>query len=65
MSDKVHSTKPIEPLDLAMLQRVLDGTCSTHSFPKESCEAREAAALLITLFNHGIRQEQHLAAMVR
>ncbi len=48
-----------------MLQRVFNGTCVAREIARDAREAEEMAALLVELFAHGVRQEDHLAALVR
>ena len=63
-SYRVRSHSPVDPAELAMLQRVLDEACESRNVSKKSCDARNMAALLVELYAHGVRQEHQLSAMV-
>lgn len=64
-SNRIRPRDPVEPVELAILQRVFSGTCIARKIQRDACEAEEMAALLVELFAHGVRQEHHLAALVR
>lgn len=64
MSNRSHRHDPVDPIELAMLQRVFDSICTTRSLSKGSPDAEQMAAVLVDLFAHGIRSEHHLTTMV-
>lgn len=55
---------PVEPDELAMLQRVFDQACKVRAFRKQTPEAVEVAGLILSLYQHGIHEERQLIAMV-
>lgn len=62
--DHVAILEPIEPEELDMLQRVFDNICEMRHFRKKTDEAVELAAMVMNLYQHGIRDEQQLLAMI-
>lgn len=54
----------IEPNDLQMLQRVFDMACQRRGIAKNTSKARLLAADVIDLFQHGVRTEAQLIAML-
>tara|TARA_R110002020_G_scaffold67499_8_gene177285 strand:+ start:5259 stop:5657 length:399 start_codon:yes stop_codon:yes gene_type:complete len=62
--NRIRFHHPVEPVELALLQRVFDRACLTRKLCKRSLEAESMAVLLVDLFAHGVRQEHHLAVMV-
>lgn len=64
MSYRARIFTPVDPPQLAMLQRVFDGTCRNRGFAPHTFEAEELAVLLIELYSHGVRKEPHLRAML-
>lgn len=51
---------PIAPLELEMLQRVFDHQCELRSIEPSSVDAENLAALVVSLYQHGVRQEPQL-----
>jgi hypothetical protein len=60
----VQLTFEIEPGELGMLQRVFDQILNRRAIVPESEAAGRIAADLIMLFQHGIRDERQLLAML-
>ncbi|CAN7623854.1 hypothetical protein [Neorhizobium sp. LjRoot104] len=60
----VHVLDPIEPDELATLQRVFDQACKVRGFQKHTPEAVEIAILIVSLYQHGVLNERQLTAMV-
>lgn len=55
---------PIDPIELAMLQRIFDNACESRDLNKTGLDAENLAAMLVQLFEHGIRKEHQLSALV-
>ncbi|MDR6820805.1 hypothetical protein J2X76_006005 [Neorhizobium sp. 2083] len=60
----VQVLDPIEPEEMEMLQRVFDQVCNVRGFRKQTPEAVDVARLIMNLYQHGIRLERQLIAMV-
>ena len=54
----------IEPNELQMLQRVFDLACQRRGIAKNTSKAQLLAADVIDLFQHGVRSEAQLIAML-
>lgn len=55
---------PVEPHEMGMLQRVFDEILTARGIGEDTDTASQAAADLISLFQHGIRDERQLLAML-
>ena len=65
MSDKFfHKQTSLSPSELARLQVVFDLACLRRNISIESKDAEDVAALLLDLYQHGIREEEQLLAML-
>jgi len=53
---------PLQPEELDLLQRVFDVTCAEAGIEKKSRQAEGFAAMLLKLFQSGVRDEQKLKA---
>ena len=60
----IHQRPGFEPHDLVVLERVLDEILRRRSIARDSDAASKIAADIISLFEHGIRREQQLLAML-
>ena len=60
----VHITSSIKPGELGMLQRVFDEILMRRGIAEETDAASQVAVDLISLFQHGIRDERQLLAML-
>lgn len=60
----VRPATPIEPEELTILQEVFDKICERRGIRKNTEAAERAAADLIDLYQHGIRNERQLLVML-
>ncbi len=63
----IHHTpdlRPLDPSDLDVLQRVLDAACKRRGINKSDLDAEYLAAELVQHYEHGVRQEVELRALV-
>ncbi|MBM7044939.1 hypothetical protein [Rhizobium lusitanum] len=58
------SDQPLTSVDLDLCQRAFDAALFELNIDKESEEAERVAAVIITLFQHGVSNERHLTAFV-
>ncbi len=55
----------LNPDELARVQGIFDRACARFNLPADSDAAKEAAVQLMDLYQHGIRDEEMLLAMLR
>ncbi|AYG57518.1 hypothetical protein [Rhizobium jaguaris] len=56
--------QPLDSLDLDICQRAFDTSLFQLNIDKDSAEAEQLAAVIIRLFQQGIRNERQLAGLV-
>ena len=59
-----RSQVPLDSCDLETCQRVFDKISSDHAVAKDSDEAQRMASIIIDLYRQGVRDPNHLSAMV-
>jgi hypothetical protein len=60
-----YPSPPIDPVGLAMLQRIFDSACESRDIQKAGTDGENLAAALVQLYEQGIRQEDQLASLIR
>jgi hypothetical protein len=60
-----HPSPPIDPVGLAMLQRIFDSACKTRNIARGGTDGENLAATLVQLYEQGIRQEHQLTLLIQ
>jgi|TARA_R110002012_G_scaffold155562_2_gene316450 hypothetical protein len=64
LQDHLPPRSAFQPEDLELLQRVFENACARRGIVGEAPQAAELAAMLIDLFQCGIRGEKQLLTML-
>jgi hypothetical protein len=64
LKEHVELITPIDPDELAMMQRVFDHVCNVRQIQKRGHEATTLAASIVNMYQHGIRDERQLTLMM-
>ena len=59
-----RSQVPLDSCDLETCQRVFDKISADHAVARDSDEAERMASIIIDLYRQGVRDPNHLRAMV-
>ncbi|MDO1582515.1 hypothetical protein [Rhizobium oryzicola] len=64
IKDKTTHRGVIMPEELSMLQQLFETIANRRRLDKRSTQAVELAALIINLYEHGVRREEQLRALL-
>jgi hypothetical protein len=64
MIQYMPNPRPLAPSDLDVLERALDAACERRGIDKAYVEAEYIAAELVQLYEHGVRNEVELSALI-
>jgi hypothetical protein len=64
ISQHAHVSRHATSAELEFLQRFFDDLCEREKLAKNTPSAKKKAALLVELYEHGIRDKRQLAAIL-